>query len=88
MLAEKSAEALTIIATAKSEAKDIISASNQEASDMKASQAKSKSEWEYDFARDKKAASDELTDELNVRIKAVDQRVADVSAREDAADAL
>jgi hypothetical protein len=87
MLAEKAAEAVTIIATAKSEAKDIVSAASQEASDMKATQAKSKAEWEYDFARSSKASKDELQDTLDLRIKAVDERVAEVSAREDVADA-
>lgn len=82
LVAEKEAEAKNVVANAKQEATEIISAANSESSRIKQEQDRQQAEWTYDFERSKKHQNDELTDQLNIRIKDVDERIRSVELRE------
>ena len=86
LLADKTAEADTIIKNARQQATDLISAANDQVTLIKLEQKRKNDEYAYEFTRKQKSDLDTLKDKIDAEIKSVDARIAAVLEREKLAD--
>lgn len=97
LVAEREEKAKAILEGAKAEASDIENAANayadklradaQEANrDAEQARQRAQSEWNYEFARNKKHAYDEVQDAIDAKRRSLDDREADITEREVVAD--
>lgn len=97
LVADKTAEAVEIVNTAREQAANIVDSArdektlvNTEIAATKAAtlkeRARDKEEYDYNFARTKKANEDNLKDSLDAKVKVIVEREEVVTEREDLAD--